>query len=69
MGPGGLHQNRQFYSCVGGATGYIDKLLLGNHVYQNPTIYRVYDAKPFDPEGIVGMSVNSGGAHRKCMFS
>uniref|UniRef100_A0AAR5PNL4 Heparan-alpha-glucosaminide N-acetyltransferase catalytic domain-containing protein n=1 Tax=Dendroctonus ponderosae TaxID=77166 RepID=A0AAR5PNL4_DENPD len=54
MGPGGLHKNQQFYNCVGGATGYIDRLILGNHVYQNPTIYSVYEAKPFDPEGIVG---------------
>ncbi|KAH1002782.1 hypothetical protein HUJ04_008838 [Dendroctonus ponderosae] len=52
MGPGGLHKNQQFYNCVGGATGYIDRLILGNHVYQNPTIYSVYEAKPFDPEGI-----------------
>ncbi|ENN75660.1 hypothetical protein YQE_07838, partial [Dendroctonus ponderosae] len=58
MGPGGLHKNQQFYNCVGGATGYIDRLILGNHVYQNPTIYSVYEAKPFDPEGIVGTMFN-----------
>lgn len=54
MGPGGLHKNASFVHCIGGATGYIDRLILGNHVYQKPTIYTVYEAKPFDPEGIVG---------------
>ncbi|XP_074042747.1 heparan-alpha-glucosaminide N-acetyltransferase [Leptinotarsa decemlineata] len=54
MGPGGLHENLSHKNCIGGATGYIDGLILGNHRYQNPTIYSVYEAKPFDPEGIVG---------------
>lgn len=54
MGPGGLHKNRSYEDCIGGATGYIDRLILGNHVYQKPTIYSVYEAKPFDPEGLVG---------------
>lgn len=46
--------NQKYASCIGGATGYIDRLILGNHVYQKPTIYYVFEAKPFDPEGIVG---------------
>lgn len=54
MGPGGLHKNRSYESCIGGATGYIDRLILGNHVYQKPTIYSVFESKPFDPEGAVG---------------
>lgn len=54
MGPGGLHKNASYFDCVGGATGYIDGLILGKHRYQNPTIFYVYEAKPFDPEGIVG---------------
>ncbi|VEN54018.1 unnamed protein product [Callosobruchus maculatus] len=54
LGPGGLHQNRSYQNCTGGATGYIDGLILGNHRYQHPTIYRVYEARPFDPEGVVG---------------
>ncbi|XP_076271924.1 heparan-alpha-glucosaminide N-acetyltransferase-like [Rhynchophorus ferrugineus] len=54
MGPGGLHMNRKYETCIGGATGYIDGLILGNHVYQKPTIYNVFEAKPFDPEGVVG---------------
>ncbi|KAL1516625.1 hypothetical protein ABEB36_000511 [Hypothenemus hampei] len=54
MGPGGLHKNRSYINCIGGATGYIDKLLLGHHVYQNPTINEVFESKPFEPEGILG---------------
>ncbi|XP_057660056.1 heparan-alpha-glucosaminide N-acetyltransferase [Diorhabda carinulata] len=54
MGPGGLHKNRSYVNCIGGATGYIDGLILGNHRYQYPTIYDTYEAKPFDPEGLVG---------------
>lgn len=55
LGPGGLHKNRTYENCIGGATGYIDKLLLGSHnIYQYPTIYEVYEARPFDPEGVVG---------------
>lgn len=58
LGPGGLHKNRTYQNCIGGATGYIDKLLLGSHnIYQYPTIYEVYEARPFDPEGVVGMSL------------
>lgn len=60
LGPGGLHKNRTYENCIGGATGYIDKLLLGSHnIYQYPTIYEVYEARPFDPEGVVGMSPKS----------
>nr|CAI5862246.1 unnamed protein product [Callosobruchus analis] len=54
LGPGGLHQNRSYENCTGGATGYIDELILGTHRYQYPTIYHVYEARPFDPEGILG---------------
>lgn len=43
-----------YVNCIGGATGYIDGLILGNHRYQRPTIAKIYEAKPFDPEGIVG---------------
>ncbi|XP_018578372.1 heparan-alpha-glucosaminide N-acetyltransferase-like [Anoplophora glabripennis] len=54
MGPGGLHKNRSYTECIGGATGYVDKLILGNHAYQNPTIKQIYKSAPFDPEGILG---------------
>ncbi|CAB0037489.1 unnamed protein product [Trichogramma brassicae] len=55
LGPGGYHEEGKYFECAGGATGYIDELLLGrSHVYQHPTIDRVYESGPFDPEGILG---------------
>lgn len=54
MGPGGLHKNQSYIDCTGGATGYIDKLILGNHLYRRPTFATVYETGAFDPEGIVG---------------
>ncbi|XP_047119724.1 heparan-alpha-glucosaminide N-acetyltransferase-like [Schistocerca piceifrons] len=55
MGPGGIHENGQFEDCVGGAVGYIDRLVLGvDHLYQHPTAQAVYGSGPFDPEGLVG---------------
>jgi heparan-alpha-glucosaminide N-acetyltransferase len=55
LGPGGIHDNGQFRGCVGGATGYLDRLVLGEkHIYRHPTARDVYGSGPFDPEGIVG---------------
>lgn len=55
LGPGGNHENGQFKNCVGGATGYVDRLVLGkNHLYQKPTADEVYGSGAFDPEGLVG---------------
>ncbi|XP_011333866.1 heparan-alpha-glucosaminide N-acetyltransferase isoform X2 [Ooceraea biroi] len=55
LGPGGRHEDGTYFNCTGGATGYIDKIVLTlNHVYQNPTIKYVYGTGPFDPEGILG---------------
>lgn len=54
LGPGGLHDSGQYYNCTGGATGYIDRAILGNHVYHYPTIKHIYDSSSFDPEGILG---------------
>ena len=32
LGPGGLHMDKQYSgSCIGGATGYIDRYILGKH--------------------------------------
>ncbi|XP_011296757.1 heparan-alpha-glucosaminide N-acetyltransferase isoform X2 [Fopius arisanus] len=55
LGPGGYHRSGEYFNCTGGAAGYIDKLVLGiDHLYQHPTIDRVYGSGPFDPEGILG---------------
>lgn len=57
LGPGGWHKNGEYMNCTGGATGYIDRLILGNHVYRYPTISGIFDSQAFDPEGILG-SIN-----------
>lgn len=56
LGPGGLHDDEQHLpECIGGATGYIDKLILtNNHIYQWPTTIGVYRSSAFDPEGVLG---------------
>lgn len=42
-------------NCTGGATGYIDHMILGeNHIYQWGKARSTYDALPFDPEGLFG---------------
>lgn len=55
LGPGGIHDYLQHQNCTGGATGLIDRTLLGvNHMYQRAKIRSVYDALVFDPEGFFG---------------
>ncbi|XP_017488418.1 PREDICTED: heparan-alpha-glucosaminide N-acetyltransferase [Rhagoletis zephyria] len=55
LGPGGKHALANYPNCTGGATGYIDRLILGNaHIYQHPTAKYVYGAQAFDPEGVFG---------------
>lgn len=56
LGPAGLHLDGQHPSvCVGGAAGYIDRLLLSTqHIYNWPTARAVYNSAPYDPEGILG---------------
>ncbi|XP_039308339.1 heparan-alpha-glucosaminide N-acetyltransferase isoform X2 [Solenopsis invicta] len=56
LGPGGRHEDGEYFNCTGGAAGYIDKIILtSNHIYQTPTIKSVYGSGPFDPEGILGI--------------
>ncbi|CAK9291067.1 unnamed protein product [Gordionus sp. m RMFG-2023] len=54
--PGGLYDNSSFKQCVGGITGYIDRVILTpKHMYQHPTFKELYMTDiPFDPEGILG---------------
>lgn len=55
LGPGGKQDMAKHMNCIGGATGYIDRMILGEkHIYQHPTARYTYDAKPFDPEGLAG---------------
>lgn len=57
LGPGGYHENGIYENCTGGITGYIDKVILGNHRYKYLSIKKIYKAEPFDPEGILGIYV------------
>lgn len=42
-------------NCIGGATGYIDRLIIGeSHLYQRSAAKVLYESRPFDPEGIFG---------------
>lgn len=56
LGPGGMHEMGRHNNCIGGATGYVDRLIIGNrHLYQRPRAAAIYDEKmPFDPEGPFG---------------
>jgi heparan-alpha-glucosaminide N-acetyltransferase len=55
LGPGGIHDEMVHENCTGGIIGFIDRTVLGeNHLYQKARIRKVYDAQPFDPEGIFG---------------
>lgn len=53
-GPGGIHDYLAHQNCTGGITGYIDRTILGKHLYQRARITHVYDSLVFDPEGIFG---------------
>ncbi|CAB4054155.1 HGSNAT [Lepeophtheirus salmonis] len=56
LGPGGLNLfNVTRANCIGGATGYIDRLIFTvSHIYSNPTAKHVYESNAFDPEGFLG---------------
>lgn len=55
LGPGGNHEMGQHKNCIGGATGLIDRTILGaKHIYQWPTAKHVYASMAFDPEGVFG---------------
>ncbi|KZC07019.1 Heparan-alpha-glucosaminide N-acetyltransferase, partial [Dufourea novaeangliae] len=52
LGPGGLHDDGKYFDCVGGAAGYIDRIVLKEpHLLRSRTVYK---AGPYDPEGILG---------------
>ena len=52
LGPGGLHDDAKYFDCVGGAAGYIDRMILKEaHLHYSATVYK---SGPYDPEGILG---------------
>lgn len=55
MGPGGKHDDWAAPNCSGGASGYIDRLLLGDsHLFQRSGAMNVYGGVATDPEGLLG---------------
>jgi heparan-alpha-glucosaminide N-acetyltransferase len=55
LGAGGLENRGKYKNCTGGATSYIDNLLLGkDHLYIYPTSIIVYKTENYEPEGILG---------------
>lgn len=70
IGPGGLHENSQYYNCTGGAARWIDLKFFGwAHIFHGPTSYEVFQVDrrygfndkeriAHDPEGLLG-SINS----------
>lgn len=56
LGPGGIHEMARYNNCIGGAAGYVDRLIIGTqHLYQRPRAAVIYDERmPFDPEGPFG---------------
>lgn len=60
LGPGGKHDDWIAEQCSGGAAGYLDRLLLGEqHLLQHSDAKNIYGGPAFDPEGILGMFINS----------
>ncbi|KAF5294452.1 hypothetical protein FQR65_LT01578 [Abscondita terminalis] len=55
LGPGGLEDYGHHLNCTGGAAGYIDRLVFGEHMHKKPSCYVLYETKVnYDPEGILG---------------
>ncbi|GMT06385.1 hypothetical protein PENTCL1PPCAC_28559, partial [Pristionchus entomophagus] len=53
-GPGGVGDQGEFANCTGGLFGWVDRWVLGNHIYTGAPVKSVYDALDIDPEGIMG---------------
>ncbi|KAM4709548.1 heparan-alpha-glucosaminide N-acetyltransferase [Discoglossus pictus] len=60
LGPGGIGDFGKYSNCTGGASGYIDRVILGeDHMYQHPSSNVIYKTTiAYDPEGILG-TINS----------
>lgn len=55
LGPGGLDDGGRYANCTGGAAGYIDRVVFGEHMYKTPVCHKLYETQlNFDPEGILG---------------
>ncbi|XP_025412388.1 heparan-alpha-glucosaminide N-acetyltransferase isoform X2 [Sipha flava] len=58
LGPGGLYNKSSNVNCTGGAAGYIDRLVFGEHHMYPGSSKSVYQSIPFDPEGILSTLTN-----------
>ena len=70
LGPGGLHENSQYYNCTGGAARWIDIKLFGHrHIFEHVTSREIFQIETYygfkndeiiqyDPCGLLG-SINS----------
>lgn len=55
LGPGGLHNFGKHHACTGGAAGYIDRLVFGEHILKHIGFQSIYTiAEKFDSQGILG---------------
>lgn len=55
LGPGGIADGGKYFNCTGGASGYIDRMIFGPTMYQNPTCKKMYQTViAYDPEGLLG---------------
>lgn len=55
IGPGGIQDDGKWRNCSGGAAGYIDEWVFGEHRYHYPTFRKMYKTDAYyDPEGILG---------------
>ncbi|XP_034936352.1 heparan-alpha-glucosaminide N-acetyltransferase-like [Chelonus insularis] len=53
LGPGGYHLNGKYANCTGGAAGYIDRMIFGNHTYLKKKNIIYGNLLPHDPEGLM----------------
>lgn len=59
IGPGGLQDGGKHENCTGGAAGYIDRQIFGEHLYTNATCRKIYKNKlDYDPEGNVDLFID-----------
>ncbi|KAK0182880.1 hypothetical protein PV327_000967 [Microctonus hyperodae] len=54
FGPGGYEYRGKYANCTGGAAGYIDRMIFGNHIYMKSVNNSIVGpVPPHDPEGIM----------------
>jgi heparan-alpha-glucosaminide N-acetyltransferase len=55
-GPGGLAEEGAHEFCTGGIHRYLDMKLFGYwFIYHHPTCLEIYQCRPYDPEGFLGV--------------